>query len=86
MKKTKSEAVPIVSGKCKHDMKSCDHWKWCDYTKHEACGSFKQKRKKSGSGVSCGKCRLKEENACKFVCLRRDIIEGNVKVEVEEVD
>jgi hypothetical protein len=82
----KGNKVSTTAGKCKHDEKSCDHWKWCSYTKHEACASFKQKRKKSGSGVSCGKCRRKEEDNCKFICLRRDVVEGNVNVEIEEVD
>jgi len=82
--KVKEDSVHY--GMCKHDLKKCDHWKWCKETKHGMCGSFKQKKKKSGSGVSCGKCLLKQENRCNFICFRRDINEGNVKIEVEEVD
>lgn len=70
---------------CEHDGKKCDHWMLCTFNKHEACGSFKRNNaKKSGSGVSCGKCQLKADNTCNFVCLRRDIVENGVNMEVEE--
>ncbi len=72
-------------GVCRWDSKKCDHWMLCQYNKHEACGSYKRNNeKKSGSGVSCGKCQLKADNTCKFICLRRDIVENGVDIEVEE--
>jgi hypothetical protein len=73
-----------ITGKCKWDMKSCEHWRWCTYNKHEACASFKHKRGKLGSGVSCGKCNLQDLGKCNFVCLKRDVLYGNSKVEVAE--